>query len=128
MDTSIKVLVVDDMMVMRKVIIKACKEIGFSDFTEAEDGIQAWDVMNQTDFGLVISDWNMPKCTGLNLLKKIRQNSKLKSIPFVLLTAESEKDQVMEAIQSGVDSYITKPFTAAIVQKKLNEVFKKKVS
>jgi two-component system chemotaxis response regulator CheY len=126
-DPKTKVLVVDDMLTMRKIVMKTCKQIGFSDLTEAADGKIAWETLSAPNagFGLVISDWNMPNCTGLDLLKRVRADANLKGIPFVLLTAESEMSQVAEALKAGVDNYIVKPFTPDGLQKKLIETYKK---
>ncbi len=123
-----KVLVVDDMMTMRKLVSKACKNLGLKELTEAADGQLAWQVLNDpaSQIQLVISDWNMPNCSGLELLKRVRKDSRFKSLPFVLLTAESEESQVKEAIIAGVDNYITKPFTAEILGQKLEAVYKKR--
>ena len=126
-DLKTRILIVDDMMTMRKIVAKACKEIGFTDITEAADGQKGWEALQAAspDIGLVISDWNMPNCTGIDLLKRVRADSRYKIVPFVLLTAESEGHQVAEAAKSGVDNYIIKPFTAEILQKKLEETHKK---
>lgn len=126
-DPTTKVLVVDDMMTMRKIVVKACKDIGFSDIAEAPDGQKAWEVIQAAApaIGLVISDWNMPNCTGLDLLKRVRADSRFKNVPFVLLTAESEGHQVAEAVKQGVDNYIVKPFTPELLQRKLEETHKK---
>lgn len=126
-DPATRVLVVDDMMTMRKIVAKACKDIGFSDITEAADGQKAWEAIQSATpaIGLVISDWNMPNCTGLDLLKRIRADGRFKNVPFVLLTAESEGHQVAEAVKSGVDNYIVKPFTPDLLQRKLEETYKK---
>jgi two-component system, chemotaxis family, chemotaxis protein CheY len=126
-DPATKILVVDDMMTMRKIVVKACRDIGFTDIIEASDGIKAWDAVqtSPTPVGLIISDWNMPNSTGLDLLKRIRADGRFKEIPFVLLTAESEGHQVAEAVKSGVDNYIVKPFTSDLLQRKLEETHKK---
>lgn len=126
-DPATRVLVVDDMMTMRKIVVKACKDIGFTDITEAADGQKAWEAIQSAApaIGLVVSDWNMPNCTGLDLLKRVRADSRFKSVPFVLLTAESEGHQVAEAVKSGVDNYIVKPFTPELLQRKLEETYKK---
>lgn len=128
-DPKTKVLVVDDMLTMRKIVAKTCKQIGLTEIAEAADGKIAWDTLTvaNSGFGLVISDWNMPNCTGLDLLKKVRADAGLKKIPFVLLTAESDMAQVAEALKAGVDNYIVKPFTPEGLQKKLEETFKKTV-
>ncbi len=122
-DAAIKVLVVDDMLTMRKIVSKACKDIGLTNLVEAADGQKAWEVINNPEHtvGLIISDWNMPNCTGIELLKRVRGDSRFKALPFVLLTAESEGVQVAEAVKAGVDNYIIKPFTAEILKKKLEE-------
>lgn len=126
-DPKTRVLIVDDMMTMRKIVGKACKDIGFTDLTEAADGQKAWEALQgaNPDIGLVISDWNMPNCTGIDLLKRVRADSRYKNLPFILLTAESEGHQVAEAVKAGVDNYIVKPFTPDLLQKKLEETHKK---
>ncbi len=122
-----KVLVVDDMLTMRKIVSKACKDIGFTSLVEAADGQKAWEIISNPEhqIGLIISDWNMPNCTGIELLKRVRGDSRYKILPFVLLTAESEGAQVAEAVKAGVDNYIIKPFTAEILKKKLEEAHAK---
>lgn len=128
-DYNTTVLVVDDMTTMRKIVQKALKEIGFSNFVEAADGQKAWEVLNETSsVGLVISDWNMPNATGLDFLKRVRSDGRYKGLPFVLLTAESELEQVKEAVMAGVDNYIVKPFTPAMLEQKLEETHKKKAA
>lgn len=126
-DTKTKVLVVDDMSTMRKLVGKILKEIGFTDITEAADGIQAWEAINSatSPFGLVISDWNMPNCTGIDLLKRLRADPRFKKTPFVLVTAESEGHQVAEALKAGVDQYVVKPFNKEGLVVKLESVHKK---
>jgi two-component system chemotaxis response regulator CheY len=122
------VLVVDDMLTMRKLVKKACQGLGFTNFVEAKDGQEAWAAMCEANpaVGLVISDWNMPNCSGLEFLKRVRASEQYKEMPFVLLTAESEAAQVQEAVLAGVDNYIVKPFTEAILREKLEVVYKKK--
>lgn len=129
-DNTTRVLIVDDMMTMRKIVAKACKEIGFSDLVEAADGQKAWEALQSTspDIGLVISDWNMPNCTGIDLLRRVRADGRFKNLPFILLTAESEGHQVAEAVKAGVDNYIVKPFTPDLLQRKLEETHKKVAS
>ena len=105
-----RILVVDDMMTMRKIVVKICKELGFTDITEANDGIKGWEAISSANppFGLVISDWNMPNCTGLDLLKRVRGDQRFATLPFVMVTAEAEQHQIAEAIKSGVSNYIIK--------------------
>lgn len=127
-DKSIQIMVVDDMMTMRKIVTRVLKECGFNQFIEAPDGQSAWQTLSNPDckVKLIISDWNMPNCTGIELLKRVRGDSRMKDMPFMLVTAETEQAQVVEAITAGVDSYITKPFAADTLFKKLTEVYKKK--
>ncbi len=122
-----KILIVDDMMTMRKLVIKCCKEIGFTDFIEAADGALAWEALNNANppVGLIISDWNMPNSSGLDLLKRIRSDSRLKHLPFLLVTAEAEKPQIIEAVKAGVTNYVVKPFTPDVLKTKLEEAHKK---
>lgn len=126
-DKKTKVLVVDDMMTMRKIVSKTFKDIGFSDIVEAADGVLAWKALCEANppIGLVISDWNMPNCTGLELLKKVRSDDRFKSIPFVLVTAEAEQHQIVQALTAGVSNYVVKPFTPPILLEKLEAVYKK---
>jgi two-component system, chemotaxis family, chemotaxis protein CheY len=124
-----KVLIVDDMLTMRKIVSKVLKEIGFSDITEACDGKDAWQkvITAPEPFGLIISDWNMPNMTGLDFLKQVRADQKFSKTPFLLVTAEAEQHQVAEAIKSGVDQYVIKPFSQDNLKTKL-EMAHKKVS
>ena len=122
-----RILVVDDMMTMRKLVTKVCKEIGFTDITEAADGALAWEVVANANppIGLIISDWNMPNTSGLDLLKRVRSDSRFGKTPFVLVTAEAEQHQIVEAVKSGVSNYVIKPFTSDILKEKLEAVHKK---
>jgi len=126
-DPGTKILVVDDMNTMRKLIVKACKDIGFSNFEEAQDGALGFKKLEEatSPVQLVISDWNMPNMSGLDFLKKVRASDKFKKLPFVMLTAEAEKDQVIEAVQAGVTNYIIKPFTPQALREKLEAAYKK---
>lgn len=126
-DLNTKVLIVDDMLTMRKIVSRTVKEMGLTSIVEAADGALAWQLVSAPDsgVGLIICDWNMPNLTGLEFLKKVRASPKLKAMPFVMLTAESEPNQVSEAVKAGVDNYIVKPFTPDILKKKLEETHKK---
>jgi two-component system, chemotaxis family, chemotaxis protein CheY len=126
-DLNTKILIVDDMMTMRKLVAKACKEIGFTVFEEASDGALAWAKVAEANppFGLIISDWNMPNSTGLDLLKRVRSDTRMAKVPFILVTAEAEQHQILEAAKAGVSNYVTKPFTAEILKTKLEQVHKK---
>jgi len=126
-DSSIKILVVDDMMTMRKLVKKSLMQMGYSNIEEAADGQLGWVKLQETaDVGLVVSDWNMPNCSGLELLKRVRSDNRFKELPFVLLTAESEVAQVREAMAAGVDNYVLKPFTFESLKEKLEQVYKKR--
>jgi len=122
-DTSIKVLVVDDFATMRRIVKGALKQLGFKDIIEAEDGKAAFDELKKEKVGLIVSDWNMPNMTGLELLKAVRGDDGLKDIPFLMVTAEGQKDNVVEAIKSGVSNYVVKPFTPDTFIEKLQKVF-----
>lgn len=126
-DPKTKVLVVDDMLTMRKIISRILKEIGFSDIVEVHDGAQALEQLEKPDaaFGLVVSDWNMPNMTGIDLLKKVRASDKLKKTPFLMITAEAEQLQVAEAVRAGVDNYVIKPFDAKTLKSKLEAVHRR---
>jgi two-component system, chemotaxis family, chemotaxis protein CheY len=122
---DIKILVVDDMLTMRKVVSKILRDLGYSDITQAVDGNDAWEKAKNGSFGLIISDWNMPKCTGVEFLKKIREDATTAKTPFLLVTAEAEQHQIVEAIKSGVDQYVVKPFTTDGLKAKLMSVYVK---
>ena len=126
-DFNTPVLVVDDMMTMRKIVSNTCKKLGFTTITEAADGVLAWTALTSatTPIGLIISDWNMPNCTGLDFMKRVRADSRYKHLPFLLVTAESEGKQVVEALQAGVTGYVVKPFTGETLETKLKEAYNK---
>lgn len=125
-DANTKILIVDDMMTMRKLVKKACTGLGFSNLEEADDGQKAYEkLLAAGDFQLIISDWNMPNCTGLDFLRRVRADSKFKNLPFILLTAEAEAAQIAQAVALGVSNYIVKPFTADILKQKLEQTYKK---
>lgn len=125
MDFNMKVLVVDDFATMRRIVKNVLKQIGFTNIVEADDGTTALAVLKKDKIDLVISDWNMPKMNGLDLLKAIKGDESLKNVPFLMVTAEAQKSAVVEAVQAGVDSYIVKPFTADTVKEKLAQIFDK---
>ena len=122
MDFNMNILVVDDFSTMRRIIKGALKKAGFSNIIEAEDGKIALKELQKQKIGLIFSDWNMPNMNGLELLKAVRSDEKLKDIPFILVTAEGQKDNVMEAIKSGVSNYIVKPFTTETLKEKIEKV------
>ena len=121
---EIQILVVDDFLTMRRIIRSALNQIGFGNIHEAENGEAALAIMRGKKIDFVISDWNMPKMMGIDLLKAVRASEATKDIPFLMVTAESQKENVMEAVKSGVSSYIVKPFTRETLEQKLQAIFK----
>ena len=124
MDTSIKVLIVDDFATMRRILKNILKQIGFKNILEADDGTTALEVLDKQAVDLIISDWNMPKMTGLELLKSVRASVQYKKTPFLMVTAEAQKQNVIEAVQAGVSNYVVKPFTAEAISEKLAKILK----
>ncbi len=127
-DYHMKVLVVDDFATMRKIVRNILKQIGFEDISEAEDGSAALQVLKNEEVGLVVTDWNMPNMTGLDLLREIRQSPRTAKLPVLMVTAEGLKENVLEAIKAGVNNYVVKPFTAEVLQEKIETIFKKLAS
>lgn len=125
---KIKVLVVDDFPTMRRIVKNLLKQLGFENIEEAENGEDALRKLKSGDFGLVVSDWNMPVMEGIELLRRVRSDPQLKDIPFLMVTAEAEKEKVIEAIKAGVDNYIVKPFTGEVLKEKLEKIAQKKPS
>jgi two-component system chemotaxis response regulator CheY len=123
MDLNMKVLVVDDFATMRRIVKNILKQIGFTNIVEAEDGKSALKMLQNDKFDLIMCDWNMPEMPGIELLGKVRADEQLKGIPFVMVTAEAQKENILEAVKAGVNSYIVKPFTAEIVDQKLKKLF-----
>ena len=124
MNTSIKVLIVDDFATMRRILKNILKQLGFKNLLEADDGTTAMETLEKNDIELIISDWNMPKMTGLELLKWVRANKKYAKTPFLMVTAEAQKQNVIEAVQAGVSNYVVKPFTAEAISEKLKKIIK----
>ncbi len=116
------VLIVDDYKTMLRIIRNLLKQIGFHNVDEASDGAEALRKLREKDYGLIISDWNMEPMTGLQLLKEVRADEKTKSVPFIMITAESKTENVIAAKQAGVSNYIVKPFNAATLKSKLTSV------
>jgi two-component system chemotaxis response regulator CheY len=119
-----KIMVVDDMSTMRRIVKNVLKQLGFTNIEEAENGKDAFEKIKQGGFGFVVSDWNMPVMTGIELLRAIRADEALKALPVLLVTAEAQKENIIEAVQAGVSNYIVKPFTAEQIQEKINKIFK----
>jgi two-component system chemotaxis response regulator CheY len=125
-DKSKPVLVVDDFKTMRRIVRQALKGMGFQSIDEAEDGKIALQKLQQGSYQLIISDWNMPNMMGIDLLKAVRADTRLRAIPFLMLTAESQKENVLEAARAGVSNYIVKPFTQDQLEEKLEQIYAKK--
>lgn len=121
-DSSIKILVVDDFATMRKIVKNVLQQLGYSNIEEAENGEEALKKLRSDSFDFVVSDWNMPVKDGLEMLKEIRADAKLKSTPVLMVTAEAEKSKVIEAIKAGVNNYIVKPFTAETMKQKIEQI------
>lgn len=124
-DKNLKFLVVDDFSTMRRIVRNLLKELGFANVDEAEDGVAALAKLRNSQFDFVISDWNMPNMTGIDLLINIRGDANLKSLPVLMITAEAKKENIVAAAQAGASGYIVKPFTAAVLEEKLNKIFEK---
>jgi len=123
MDPNIKILIVDDFSTMRKIIRNILTQLGFKNILEADDGTTALEILKKEKVDLIISDWNMPKMSGLELLKAVRSDENLKDVPFVMVTAEAQKENILEAIKYKVNQYIVKPFTPETLKEKLEKVF-----
>lgn len=122
-DLTMKILIVDDFSTMRRIVRNILKQLSFNNVDEAEDGDVALEKLKNGDYDFVITDWNMPNMTGLDLLKAIRSDARLKDMPVLLITAEAEKENVVLAAQAGVNDYIVKPFTGDVLQQKINRIF-----
>ncbi len=123
MDLNMKVLIVDDFATMRRILRNILKQIGFTNIAEADDGSSALKELKKKKYDLILSDWNMPEMPGIDLLNAIRADDELKGIPFVMITAEAQKDNIIGAVKAGVNSYVVKPFTAETISEKLKKVF-----
>lgn len=123
MDLNMKVLVVDDFATMRRILRNILKQIGFKNIIEADDGKSALKDLKKEKVDLILCDWNMPEMSGIELLKNVKSDDELKGIPFVMVTAEAQKDNIVNAVKAGVSNYIVKPFTAETITEKLNKVF-----
>jgi len=121
-EKNIKILVVDDFATMRKVVRNLLKQVGYEDIVEAEDGVMALRALKSQKIDVIISDWNMPNMSGLELLKAIRDDSELAKTPFLMVTAEALQDNVVAAVKAGVNEYIVKPFTAEVLNEKIVKI------
>lgn len=122
-DPNMKILVVDDFSTMRRIVRNLLKELGFSNISEAEDGVDALRKLRAERFEFVVSDWNMPNMTGIDLLREIRKDPALKHLPVLMVTAEAKRENIIEAAQAGASGYVVKPFTAITLDEKLQKIF-----
>lgn len=120
-----KVLVVDDFSTMRRIIKNLLRDIGFTNISEADDGLTALPMLQKGDFEFVVTDWNMPGMQGIDLLRAIRADDRLSHLPVLMVTAEAKKEQIVMAAQAGVNGYIVKPFTAGTLNTKLSKIFER---
>lgn len=122
-DTNMKVLVVDDFATMRRIVKNILTQLGYKNIVEADDGTTALEVLKQEKIDMIISDWNMPKMTGLDLLKAVRADSSMADTPFIMVTAEAQQDNIILAVKAKVSQYIVKPFTAETLGEKIDKIF-----
>ncbi len=122
-DLNMRILVVDDFSTMRRIIKNILKELGYTNIIEADDGATALDTLKQEKIDFIISDWNMPQVPGIELLKAVRSNEQWRDLPFLMVTAEGAKEQVLEAVKQKVSNYLLKPFTAETMREKIKKIF-----
>jgi two-component system, chemotaxis family, chemotaxis protein CheY len=120
-----RILIVDDFSTMRRIIKNLLRDLGFTNTAEADDGQTALPMLQQGEFDFLVTDWNMPGMEGIELLKRVRADDNLKSLPVLLVTAEAKKEQIVEAAQAGVNGYIVKPFTAQTLKEKIEKIFER---
>ena len=120
---NMRVLVVDDFSTMRRIVRNILRQLGFQNVVEADDGTSAWDVLNREKIDFIVSDWNMPQMTGIELLRKVRSSEQFANIPFLMVTAEAQQENIIEAVQAKVSNYIVKPFTADTMKQKIDKIF-----
>ncbi|HEY3698972.1 MAG TPA: chemotaxis response regulator CheY [Spongiibacteraceae bacterium] len=125
MDKNMKILIVDDFSTMRRIIKNLLRDLGFTNTSEADDGSSALPMLQNGNFDFLVTDWNMPGMTGIDLLKAVRADDKLKNLPILMVTAEAKRDQIIEAAQAGVNGYVVKPFTAAVLKEKIEKIFER---
>ncbi len=120
-----KILIVDDFATMRRIIKNLLRDLGFNNTYEADDGLTAIPMLNTGNYDFLVTDWNMPGMTGFDLLKHVRADPDLKNLPILMVTAESKREQIVAAAQAGVNGYIVKPFTAAVLKEKIEKIFER---
>ncbi len=120
-----KILVVDDFSTMRRIIKNLLRDLGFTNADEADDGNTALPMLQTGKYDFLVTDWNMPGMTGIDLLRAVRADDSLKSLPVLMVTAEAKRDQIVAAAQAGVNGYVVKPFTAAVLKEKIDKIFER---
>jgi two-component system chemotaxis response regulator CheY len=118
-----KILIVDDFSTMRRIIKNLLRDLGFTNTSEADDGITA--LLQSGGFDFLVTDWNMPGMSGIDLLRQVRADDRLKSLPVLMVTAEAKREQIIEAAQAGVNGYVVKPFTAQVLKEKIEKIFER---
>lgn len=122
-NTNMKVLIVDDFATMRRIVKNILTQLGYKNIIEADDGTTALELLKHEKVDMIISDWNMPKMTGLELLKAVRADAAMKDLPFIMVTAEAQQDNIILAVKAKVSQYVVKPFTADTLGEKIDKVF-----
>jgi len=125
LNKNMKILIVDDFSTMRRIIKNLLRDLGFNNTQEADDGITALPMLQSGKFDLLITDWNMPGMQGIDLLKAVRADENLRQLPVLMVTAESKREQIVEAAQAGVNGYVVKPFTAGTLEEKISRIFER---
>ena len=120
-----KILIVDDFSTMRRIIKNLLRDLGFTNTVEADDGITAIPILNSGSIDFLVTDWNMPGMTGIDLLRHVRADEKLRGLPVLMVTAEAKREQIIEAAQAGVNGYVVKPFTALALKEKIEKIFER---
>jgi len=125
LDKNMKILIVDDFSTMRRIIKNLLRDLGYNNTQEADDGANALPMLQKGAFDFLVTDWNMPGMTGIELLKAVRSDPSISSLPVLMVTAEQKKEQIVEAAQAGVNGYIVKPFTATTLKEKIDKIFER---
>jgi two-component system chemotaxis response regulator CheY len=120
-----KILIVDDFSTMRRIIKNLLRDLGFTNTAEADDGLTALPMLQSGSFDFLVTDWNMPGMSGIDLLRAVRADERLKHLPVLMVTAESKRDQIIEAAQAGINGYVVKPFTALVLKEKIEKIFER---
>ena len=123
MNLEMKILIVNNFSTMRRIVRNLLGELGFKHMEEADDGVTALPMLQAGKFDLLITDWNMPKMTGLNLLKAVCEDTNLQALPVLMVTVEAKREQIVEAAEAGINGYVIKPFNGATLKEKMEKVF-----